>query len=56
MMKSFKVELTYGKKVCAFGTTVLAASEQNAIVQAKVLARLSGWPASPKKSNAMEVV
>lgn len=54
-MKKFYVDLSFGKKAPAFGVNVVAANEQDAIIQAKTLARLSGWSELPKKAKAVAV-
>ena len=48
-MKSFKVEISYGRKAPAFATTVQAPNEAIAAIQAKVLAKMSGWSEAIKK-------
>lgn len=49
IMKSFKVEINYGRKCPAFETTVQAPNEAIAAIQAKVLAKMSGWSEAVKK-------
>ena len=48
-MKSFKVEINYGKKAPAFEAIVSAHNEHDAKHQAQVLARMSGWSEVAKK-------
>ncbi|MCB1673064.1 MAG: hypothetical protein KDI00_00190 [Pseudomonadales bacterium] len=55
-MKSFRVEINYGRKCPAFETTVQAVTEADAKHQAKVLASMSGFDAAIKKIKAWEAV
>jgi len=48
-MNSYKVEINYGRKCPAFETTLQAPNEAVAAVQAKMLARMSGWSEQAKK-------
>ena len=54
-MKTYQVDLTDTGKIPAFGTQVIAPSREVAIVDAKVLAKMSGWAKEPKKAVAREV-
>lgn len=54
-MNTYCVEINYGRKCAAFETTVKASCQQDAIVQAKVLARMSGWSEQPKKTKVKEL-
>ena len=53
-MKSFRVEINYGRKCPAFETTVQAANEYDAKHQAQVLARINGFDAAIKKITVQE--
>ena len=53
-MKSFRVEINYGRKCPAFETVVTAATEADAKHQAKVLAAMSGFDAAIKKITVQE--
>ena len=48
-MKSYMVEINYGRKCPAFSATVQAPSEAIAKQQAQVLAKMSGWNEAAKK-------
>ncbi len=54
-MKHFKVEINYGRKCAAFETVVIAATEEDAKHQAKVLASICGFDAAIKKVSVKEV-
>ena len=56
IVKSFRVEINYGRKCPAFETTVQAVTEADAKHQAKVLATMSGFDAAIKKIKAWEAV
>jgi hypothetical protein len=48
-MNTYNVEINYGRKAPAFATTVQAPNEAIAAIQAKVLAKMSGWSEAVKK-------
>lgn len=53
-MNEYVVTLSYAK-VSAFETTVSAPSEAIAKHQAQTLAKMSGWPETPKKITVRQV-
>jgi len=53
-MKSFRVEINYGRKCPAYETIVTAATEADAKHQAKVMASMCGFDAAIKKITVQE--
>lgn len=54
-MKHFKVCINYGRKCAAFEAVVNAATEEDALHQAKVMAAMCGFDAAIKKVSVKEV-